>query len=45
MNWALGESSDDNCDMMGSMGGSLMSFCVFLGCDRIERFVGVGGLR
>ena len=24
MNWALGESSDDDCDMMGCKGGRLM---------------------
>ena len=44
MNWALGESSDDDCVMMGRMGGRLMYFFVFLGCRRIEGFVGVGGL-
>ena len=47
MNWALGESSDDDCDMMGRMHGWEVDvfFCVFLGCHRIEGFVGVGGLR
>ena len=30
MNWALGESSDDDCDIMGRMGGRLMYFlCIF----------------
>ena len=30
MNWALGESSDDDCDMMGRTGGRLMYFsCIF----------------
>ena len=30
MNWALGESSDDDWDMMGRMGGRLMYFlCIF----------------
>ena len=30
MNWALGESSDDDCDMMGGMGGRLTYFlCAF----------------
>ena len=30
MNWALGESSDDDCDMMGCMGGRLIYFlCIF----------------
>ena len=26
MNWTLSESSDDNCDIMGQMGGRLMHF-------------------
>ena len=30
MNWALGESSDDDWDMMGCMGGRLKYFlCIF----------------
>ena len=45
MNWALGESNDDDWDMMGRMGGRLMFFLCILGCHRIEGFVGVGDLR
>ena len=30
MNWALGESNDDDWDIMGRMGGKLMNFlCIF----------------
>ena len=45
MNWVLGESSDDNCDMMRHMGGRLMYFCGFSGYHRNEGFVGLGGLH